>query len=97
MERERVQGLLFGATEQDEANAASACEENANADKALLESIWIEFEGMVDRERIRSAIERARAKYANARVKTFVPILVRRHILEELRLEDGKQVFDGPS
>lgn len=88
MERERVLGLEPGTTEQDEEHAASAYEENVKPDEALLDSIWIELDGVVGRERIQLAIVRARAKYANARVKIFVPILVRRHVLYELRSEE---------
>lgn len=62
-------------------------------DDALFDLIWNDLEGEVERERIRRAIVEAEAKYQHARVKTYVPVLMRRDILQILRremIETGK-------
>jgi hypothetical protein len=55
------------------------------ADKALIESIWKALDGRVDREQITQAILEAAARYQNARVKTFIPIFIRRDVLQRLK------------
>ena len=55
------------------------------ADKALIESIWKALDGRVDREQIRQAILEAAAGYQNASVKTFIPIFIRRDVLQRLK------------
>ena len=53
-------------------------------DNALIESIWKALDGRVDREHIRQAILEVEAGYQNASVKAFIPIFVRREVLERL-------------
>jgi hypothetical protein len=53
-------------------------------DNALIESIWKALDSRVDREQITQAILEAEAGYKNARVKTFIPIFIRRDVLERL-------------
>jgi hypothetical protein len=55
------------------------------ADKALIESIWKALDGRVDRGHIRQAILEAAAGYQNATVKTFIPIFIRRDVLQRLK------------
>ena len=55
------------------------------ADKALIESIWKALDGRVDREHIRQAILEAAAGYQNATVKAFIPIFIRRDVLQRLK------------
>ena len=53
-------------------------------DNALIESVWKVLDGRVDREHIRQAILEVEAGYQNASVKAFIPIFVRREVLERL-------------
>ncbi|KPK06585.1 MAG: hypothetical protein AMJ56_14395 [Anaerolineae bacterium SG8_19] len=57
---------------------------NGFVDNALIESIWKALDSRVDREQITQAILEAEAGYKNARVKTFIPIFIRRDVLERL-------------
>ena len=54
-------------------------------DNNLVEAIWDELDGTVARECIKQAIVEAEAKYEHAQVKTYVPILMRRYILQNLK------------
>ena len=58
------------------------------ADDTLVELIWKELNGRVDREQIRQAILKVKATYQDATVKTFVPIFIRREVLEMLQKEN---------
>jgi hypothetical protein len=57
---------------------------SGHVDKALVESIWKALDGRVDRRHIRQAILEAEAGYQNATVQTFIPIFIRRKVLEML-------------
>ena len=61
-----------------------------HVDKALVESIWKALDGRVDREQIRQASLEAEAGYQNATVKTFIPIFIRREVLERLSGNIGR-------
>jgi hypothetical protein len=50
----------------------------------MIASIWEEMHGLIDRGVILQALEEALAKYQNARIQTFVPILLRRDVTEKL-------------
>jgi hypothetical protein len=54
-------------------------------DNDLVESIWNNLDGTVERETIKRAIVEAEAKYKHAQVKTYVPILMRRFIMQSLK------------
>jgi hypothetical protein len=54
-------------------------------DNDWVELIWNELDGTVERESIRRAIVEAEAKYKHSQVKTYVPILMRRYILQSLK------------
>ncbi len=56
-----------------------------NIDNVLIESIWIELDGRVDRDYIRRAILEASEKFQHAPIKTFIPIFIRRYVLERLQ------------
>ena len=58
---------------------------SGNIDKALIESIWKELNGRLDREDISRAVLEAKARYQNATIKTFLPIFIRRYVLERLQ------------
>ena len=60
---------------------------SGNIDNTLVESIWHELNGRVDREYIDQAILEANSRYQNAVIKTFVPIFIRRYVLNKLRTE----------
>jgi hypothetical protein len=56
-----------------------------NIDNALIESIWKELNGRADREIISRTVLEARASYQHATIKTFIPILIRRDVLDRLK------------
>ena len=58
---------------------------SGNIDSALIESIWIELDGRVDRDYIRRAILEASEKFQHAPIKTFIPIFIRWYVLERLQ------------
>ena len=57
---------------------------SGNIDNALIESIWKELNGRVDREDISRAVLEAKARYQHAAIKTYLPIFIRRYVLERL-------------
>jgi hypothetical protein len=62
-----------------------ACNTDDQVDNDWVELIWNELDGTVERESIRRAIVEAEAKYKHSQVKTYVPILMRRYILQSLK------------
>ena len=58
---------------------------SGNIDNALIELIWKELNGRLDREDISRAVLEAKARYQNATIKTFLPIFIRRYVLERLQ------------
>jgi len=58
---------------------------SGNIENALIESIWKDLNGRVDREYIRRAVLEARARYKHATIKTFIPIFIRRYVLKRLQ------------
>ena len=58
---------------------------SGNIDNALIESIWKDLNGRIDREYIRRAVLEARARYKHATIKTFLPVFIRRYVLERLQ------------
>lgn len=66
-------------------NAASSAESPWLGE--VVEQAWRKLRGQVPRERIREVAAAAAANYAEARVGTFVPILVERRVRERLQPE----------
>jgi hypothetical protein len=58
---------------------------SGNIDNALIESIWKEMDGRVDRDNINQAVLEARARYQQATIDSFIPIFIRRYVLERLQ------------
>ena len=58
---------------------------SGSIDNALIESIWNEMNGRVDRDNINQAVLEARARYQQATIETFIPIFIRRYVLERLQ------------
>ena len=56
-------------------------------DDVLVEAIWHELERQLPRERIRRVVAEIAIGFQDARVKTFVPIFVRRRAVERLKHE----------
>jgi hypothetical protein len=54
-------------------------------ENALIESIWKDLNGCVEREYIRRVVLEARARYEHATIKTFIPIFIRRYVLKRLQ------------
>ncbi len=55
--------------------------------ETIVEQIWRDLGGVTPRAEIRNALSEVAPVYENARVKTFVPIFLRRDVLQ--RLQDG--------
>ena len=56
-------------------------------DDVLVEAIWHELERRLPRERVRCVVAETAIGFQDARVKTFLPILVRRRAFERLKHE----------
>ncbi len=66
-------------------------EGNSNWDaERFIEQIWRDLDGATSRAHIKSVLMEAAPAYENARIKTYVPILLRRDVL--LRLRDELKV-----
>ena len=61
-------------------------------DDALVEQIWGDLNGQVSRPMIRQVATDVAAMFQDAKVRTFVPIFIRRTTCEQLRawLDDHK-------
>jgi|GEM_PF-6721724 hypothetical protein len=53
--------------------------------EGLIELIWHDLNGQVDQAKIRQVLVDLQPKYREARILTFVPILIRRNAIEILR------------
>lgn len=62
---------------------------------AMVEQIRNDLQGRVSRSAIRQTLLEILPKYENARVRTYIPILVCREALETLRVELSKATPDG--
>jgi hypothetical protein len=51
----------------------------------LAESIWRDLHGQVDQSEIRQVLVDLKPKYQEARILTFIPVLMRRNAIEILR------------
>ena len=51
----------------------------------MTDSVWLELHGTVDTNRIRHVLIDLLLKYQDARILTFLPILMRRDAIEILR------------
>jgi hypothetical protein len=51
----------------------------------MTDALWGEMHGQVERPVIRQALEDSLSSYRDARVWTFVPILMRRNVLEQFQ------------
>ncbi len=61
---------------------------NSNWDaERFIEQIWHELEGAFSRSRIKNVLVETAPAYEHARIKTYVPILLRRDVLLRLRNE----------
>ena len=57
-------------------------ENKANVDiEAVIEQIWNDLNGTTSRSEIRKTLLEVASKYEGARIKTYVPILLRRDVL----------------
>jgi len=64
--------------DKDDENTA-----HETADDELFESILKELNGRVDQEQVRQTILEVRQKYKNALIDTYIPIFIRREVLEK--------------
>ena len=51
----------------------------------LTEKVWRDLQGQVDQSKIRQVLVDLKPKYQEARILSFVPILMRRNAIEILR------------
>jgi hypothetical protein len=58
----------------------------------LIERTWREFNGEVPRSRIREVVNELLDGYQDAKVKTYLPILIRRQAIDLLNAERGTKV-----
>jgi hypothetical protein len=56
-------------------------------DDVLIEAIWHDLERQLPRERVSCVVAEIALGFQDATVKTFLPILVHRRVLERLRQE----------
>ena len=56
-------------------------------DDALVEAIWHELDRQLSRARVRRVVAEIAVGFQDARVKTFVPIFVRRRAIDKLKHE----------
>lgn len=55
-------------------------------DDTIIEAIWSDLEGRVDREQVRRVALDVAQEFANATVTSFVPLFIRRRTYERLKL-----------
>lgn len=55
-------------------------------DDTIIEAIWSDLEGRVDREQVRQVALDVAQDFADATVTSFVPLFIRRHTYERLKL-----------
>ena len=51
----------------------------------LTEKVWRDLQGQVDQSKIREVLVDLKPKYKEARILTFIPVLMRRNAIEILR------------
>ena len=56
-------------------------------DDSLIEKVWCELGGQLPRERVSRVVTEVALRFQDARVKTFLPILIHRRTLERLNQE----------
>lgn len=57
-------------------------------DDAIVDAIWSDLDGRIDRERVRETALLIAQDFADATVTAFVPLFIRRRTYERLRLLD---------
>lgn len=55
-------------------------------DETVIEAIWSDLEGRVDREQVRRVALDVAQDFADATVTSFVPLFIRRRTYERLKL-----------
>jgi hypothetical protein len=61
--------------------------------EALTEEVWLELDGTVSRTEVELTVLNLFAKYEDAHVRHFVPVVVRRRALLILREEEQPENF----
>ncbi|MCB9421996.1 MAG: hypothetical protein H6667_19505 [Ardenticatenaceae bacterium] len=76
-----------------EANQQDAMNE---ADDLLVEKVWHDLDEQLPREQVGRVVAEIAHGYQNAKVKTFLPILIHREALEQLqRWLETRSLVDG--
>lgn len=53
--------------------------------ETLVEQIWLELDGAVDRAVIEQVVQEVLPRFDDARVKSFVPIFIRKEVKDRLK------------
>ena len=59
----------------------------------LIEETWHDLKGEVSKSRVREVVLELVAKYGDAKVQAFLPVLIRRQAIERLSAELGLAAF----
>ena len=59
--------------------------QNDGMDKTLVEKVWHDLNEAVPREQVQRVVAQIALKYQDAPVQTFVPILIHREAIDQLR------------
>ena len=77
--------------------APSASAKSAWDEEAIIEQIWHELQGVVDRSTIGHELAQVIPTFHGARVKTYVPVFLHRKTVERLRAKLADAVPAGPA
>lgn len=78
--------LLTTSFKEDSSHPVAMLEDgDRRKSELLVDAIYEEVNGRVERAQIRRLLLEAHAKYQEVPVKTYLPILIRRYVLEKLR------------
>ena len=54
-------------------------------DEAMIDAIWSDLDGQIDREQVRQTAQTVAQSFASAAVTTFIPLLIRRRTYDRLK------------
>lgn len=63
--------------------------------ESITEHIWNTFEGSIARSDIREVVEMILSNYSDVRIRTYVPIFIRRETVDRLTKEVDKGTLSG--
>jgi hypothetical protein len=66
-------------------------------DDALVEMLWKDLDGQVSRQQIARAVTQGAARFERATVTAFVPIFIRRQVLEHKSATASTRAIQQPT